>query len=199
MVRQLRAAHGAQRSKRWSGSLTPLRSVRGSDNHGLCEYRERIRGPVSFLIEATPSVAINRSRILALGVVVMAITVPCPQCGKTLKLLETLLGKTIRCPSCQRIFKAPHPSPREEIAEVLPADVSPAPNVFSKRNLKDPPIVNVAPGDTNRESRKTPTAKRGWAPAFFWSSSRLFWFCAAASRRWPSSSARQWSPLSRSL
>ena len=92
----------------------------------------------------------------------MAITVPCPQCGKTLKLLETLLGKTIRCPSCQQIFKAPHPSPREEIAEVLPADVSPAPNVFSKRNLKDPPIVNVAPGDTNRESRKTPTAKRGW-------------------------------------
>jgi WD40 repeat protein len=37
----------------------------------------------------------------------MAVPITCPQCGKSLQLSDSALGKTIRCPGCQKTFKAP--------------------------------------------------------------------------------------------
>jgi len=51
----------------------------------------------------------------------MAVAIPCPQCGKLLKLLENMLEKTIRCPSCQKTFKAPPAALPDDPPEVLPA------------------------------------------------------------------------------
>jgi hypothetical protein len=36
----------------------------------------------------------------------MAVTVSCPACGQSLPLSEELLGKKIRCKSCQEVFVA---------------------------------------------------------------------------------------------
>jgi WD40 repeat protein len=83
-------------------------------------------------------------------------TVPCPHCGKSLKLLDSVAGKTIRCPRCQQTVKASSPTSREELPEVLPADSLADP-------IKESPVLEALPADAGAESRKTPCAGNGRA------------------------------------
>jgi WD40 repeat protein len=83
-------------------------------------------------------------------------TVPCPHCGKSLKLLGSVAGNTIRCPSCQQTFKAPSPTSQEELPEVLPAASLADP-------IKDWPVLEALPGDAGAEGREAPRAGNGRA------------------------------------
>jgi predicted Zn finger-like uncharacterized protein len=46
----------------------------------------------------------------------MPITISCPSCAKQLRVPENLLGRSVRCPSCQNTF------PAEEPAEAPPSE-----------------------------------------------------------------------------
>ncbi|HEY7315735.1 MAG TPA: hypothetical protein VH643_40775 [Gemmataceae bacterium] len=45
----------------------------------------------------------------------MPLTIACPNCGKSLKLPEAVVGKRVRCPGCQEIFTAEAPEEEEPI------------------------------------------------------------------------------------
>lgn len=59
----------------------------------------------------------------------MAINVQCPNCNRTLGVPDNLIGKKVKCPSCQTIFTAeepgasppPPPPPMEEEAPARPS------------------------------------------------------------------------------
>ena len=78
----------------------------------------------------------------------MAVAIPCPQCGKLLKLLENMLEKTIRCPSCQKTFKAPPAALPDDPPEVLPA-TAPLPSERSH----EPPVLEAVDDDDAPASR----------------------------------------------
>lgn len=44
----------------------------------------------------------------------MAVSVSCPECGKTLKAPEEMAGKRVRCPGCQQAFRLAAPSVAED-------------------------------------------------------------------------------------
>ena len=45
----------------------------------------------------------------------MPLTIACPNCGKSLKLPEAVVGKRVRCPGCQEVFTATAPEEEEPI------------------------------------------------------------------------------------
>src|SRR4051794_34775920 len=51
----------------------------------------------------------------------MSIESNCPSCGAKVRVPETLLGKSVKCPKCKAIFTAQNPDPGfEEVAEDEP-------------------------------------------------------------------------------
>src|SRR4051812_43455720 len=51
----------------------------------------------------------------------MSIESSCPSCGTKVRVPETLLGKSVKCPKCKAIFTAENPDPGfEEVAEDEP-------------------------------------------------------------------------------
>ena len=88
----------------------------------------------------------------------MAILVSCPRCGQRLNLLESILGKTVRCPKCQNPFKASPPPAKSEDA------------VFVADLVEDrvPLVEEVPPDDQPRpwderdpDRRQAPAPKKG--------------------------------------
>lgn len=63
----------------------------------------------------------------------MAVTAPCPKCGKALKVPPEFLGKRVRCPACGHVFQtgpqaAPPPAPAQPSSQ-NPPPVPPRPKV----------------------------------------------------------------------
>src|SRR4051812_4229952 len=51
----------------------------------------------------------------------MSIESNCPSCGTKVRVPETLLGKSVKCPKCKAVFTAQNPDPGfEEVAEDEP-------------------------------------------------------------------------------
>ena len=46
--------------------------------------------------------------------------VACPQCKKPLGLPDTVAGKSVKCPKCQQVFKAPASATTAKPAPVAP-------------------------------------------------------------------------------
>lgn len=79
------------------------------------------------------------------------IVIPCPQCGKGLKLKDrSLLGKKGKCPKCTEVFRLEEPDPAEEdeveLELVAPAATaaSAAPAPAAQINTTDTPIAAPA-------------------------------------------------------
>jgi hypothetical protein len=115
----------------------------------------------------------------------MAVPLPCPQCGKSLKLSDSVLGKTIRCPGCQATFKAPSAAAvappaappgtaPDDLPEVLPVTAA-------DQAAEEPPVLAAVADDRDAGPprprsrrpedrgpsrpggrRKGPAAKKGW-------------------------------------
>jgi predicted Zn finger-like uncharacterized protein len=77
----------------------------------------------------------------------MSAAVECPACKRKLKVPESLLGKSVRCPSCDHTFNAPPP---DEPPPGVPAPVSTAPIRFGR--TETPPEEDDEP--RKEESRR---------------------------------------------
>ncbi|MFT3878041.1 MAG: hypothetical protein QM703_00090 [Gemmatales bacterium] len=53
--------------------------------------------------------------------------VACPKCAKSLGLPDTAAGKSVKCPQCQQVFKAPATPAAAVVPKSKPKDASPAP------------------------------------------------------------------------
>jgi WD40 repeat protein len=90
----------------------------------------------------------------------------CPHCDKMLQLRENMLGKTIRCPGCQKTFPAPASAPapvaEEEIPEVLPADPPAVEEVLPASAAAPPrrPVLREEPDDMRSRAGRKPAAQR---------------------------------------
>ncbi len=73
----------------------------------------------------------------------MSLNVKCPSCRKTLKVKDTLAGKTIRCPACQAPCRIPADTPTA--APQLPRATSEAPMAAEARSGADgnSPVIGV--------------------------------------------------------
>jgi predicted Zn finger-like uncharacterized protein len=58
----------------------------------------------------------------------MPIQIQCPQCGRQLRVPDSLRGKRVQCPSCQHMFVSDGPTPTEDAGwEVVDDDAPAAP------------------------------------------------------------------------
>jgi WD40 repeat protein len=96
----------------------------------------------------------------------MAVDVTCPHCGKSLKLLENVLGKTIRCPGCKATFKAPAAT-ASGVAAPAPAESPPppAPPHLPADELPSVlPVAEAAPDDRDDDRREDRRPERSRPP-----------------------------------
>ncbi len=79
----------------------------------------------------------------------MPVAHPCPQCGKTLHLSETVLGKMICCPGCQGTFRTPAPTAAAPTGEWMAPKPGPVPTPAAASQPDDLPealpVLEVAP------------------------------------------------------
>jgi WD40 repeat protein/S1-C subfamily serine protease len=72
----------------------------------------------------------------------------CPECGHSQLAPDSILGRKVRCPSCQAVFRVtgseltPIVTPQGDVYPVMPAEVSPPP--FERRPVITPPAP-IAP------------------------------------------------------
>jgi predicted Zn finger-like uncharacterized protein len=65
--------------------------------------------------------------------------IACPSCGATLRVPETLLGKNVKCPKCQNVFRAAAQAPAEPEEPEERVAHEPAPARPSSRRREPPP------------------------------------------------------------
>src|SRR5260370_7772303 len=101
----------------------------------------------------------------------MPFQVTCPKCSKTLELPATLLGKTIRCKSCEQVFAIGQP---EALAPARSAPVrrEAASTIQSFPSAtQSPPFLQPAPERPPTPSRAPPIPPllpRSPIPLFLW-------------------------------
>jgi len=98
----------------------------------------------------------------------MPFQVTCPNCSKTFELPETLLGKKVRCKSCEQVFLIGQPEEQIPVLSPAPARASAAESIQTSQRVSRPPVL-LRPANEPREPgfrRRRPSRSR--IPVFVW-------------------------------